>query len=111
VSKRKAVKSIAADARVRFDVIWNLNDRQWTIWMNRGDGYVRVDDVLDASCGIDRVGRPMRRTKEGMIYDARTLARGLHSMHDIKTQVVVHLRNGQYDFENTYGDDPERSPG
>jgi hypothetical protein len=49
--------------------------------------------------------REQYRTKEEAVSAARDRARG-----ESPSQVKVHRRDGNMDYESTYGDDPSRSP-
>lgn len=76
--------------RVVFRVSWASKARMWAV---RGNG-----------------GTTFHRTKRGATADAVLSATRMYT-GGIRTQVVIHKRDGRIESERTYGGDPVRRKG
>ena len=96
-SKRGTRKQVQVEAptkaRTVFHVVYDRERKKW------------ATNVAGFSV------RPFEFTKEVAASYARAVADGLWRHDRIKTQVVIHNRDGKIAREYTYGADPQRSRG
>jgi len=75
--------------RTIYHVVYDSSDEKWK---------VKLQGATRASAAFD--------TKQEAIDRARELAK-----NNEPSQVIVHKKDGTFETEWTYGDDPERHPG
>lgn len=79
---------MASDRSV-YHVVPNADQSRWVVSREKDDAFREEYD-----------------TKNEAVDAAKTRARG-----EEPSQVKVHSRDGNMEYESTYGDDPSRSPG
>ena len=92
-----------SEFRVQYHVVWKKTEQRWRIGKRYSDGY---EYVIDPDSGADGW-----YDKDSAVIAARRICRQEQNAGNL-CELQVHNENGQFgSIKETYGKDPERSPG